>query len=57
MPIIARSAQEIEDLKNKAEDANAEGSKYPGMSYEEGIAAALSWVLGEAEADGEESIL
>jgi hypothetical protein len=26
------------------------GSKYPGMSYEDGVTNALEWALGQAEA-------
>jgi hypothetical protein len=26
-----------------------EGSKYPGMTYEEGVRAALEWVTGDVD--------
>lgn len=38
------SKQEIEDTMIAAETAT--GSKWPGMSYENGVAAALRWVTG-----------
>jgi len=41
--------KQIEDQLAQAIDASANGSKWPGMSYEEGVAAALRWVLGESD--------
>lgn len=42
-----RSEREIEDLLY---DARAvEETKYPGMSYEEGIKDALKWALGQTD--------
>lgn len=41
--------QEIIDEMWAASDQANEGSKWPGMSYEEGVAAALKWVVGETE--------
>jgi hypothetical protein len=46
---MRKSKQEIYDLIGKAVDALEKGSKYPGLSYEEGIIAALDWVLGNGE--------
>lgn len=40
---------EIQDMRDKAANACHKGSKYPGMSYEEGLRDALEWVLGDAE--------
>ena len=38
----------IQDEIAKAEEAIAEGrSRWPGMSYEEGVSAALRWAIGE----------
>ena len=46
------SGDEIEAKRNAVADkASTTGSKYPGMSYEEGIRDALEWVLGEYEGD------
>lgn len=38
--------QEIEDQANAAVEQMDMGSKWPGMSYEQGVANALNWVLG-----------
>lgn len=42
-----RDEQEIQDMADEATSAAYKASKYPGMSYEEGIHAALDWVLDE----------
>ncbi len=47
---VARTDDEINDLRNDVADRiNEGGSRYPGMSYENGIEEALSWLLGESE--------
>lgn len=38
---------EIEGALVGVADADTQGSKYPGMTYEQGIAEALRWVLGD----------
>lgn len=46
-----RTADEIETLLREIatrEDCG-EGDPYPGMTYYQGIKAALEWVLGEVE--------
>ena len=44
---ITRSNKEINDLLDKCYEAENNGeSQYPGMSYEEGIKAAIEWVTG-----------
>lgn len=41
--------QEIYDVLNKCAEHEDEGvSIYPGMSYEQGVAAALRWVADDA---------
>lgn len=40
-----KTEQEIEEMCNVATDAVG-SLKYPGMTYEEGVQAALDWVLG-----------
>jgi hypothetical protein len=47
--MIERSQSEIDDVRGVATDAMDAGSKYPGMSYEEGIIAALDWATGESD--------
>lgn len=45
---IVRTEQEIRDLLNQCADAEETGgSKYPGMSYEQGIKAAIEWIIGD----------
>lgn len=51
-----RDESELQEMADKASDQLAEngGTKYPGMSYEEGVRAALQWAI---EDDSEESPL
>jgi hypothetical protein len=47
---VKRSDEEIDELINKChEQANKGRSKYPGMSFEEGVREALDWVFGDQE--------
>lgn len=47
---IVRSEQEIWDLLNQCSQSENEGaSKYPGMSYEQGIKAAIEWITGNIQ--------
>jgi hypothetical protein len=47
MTSIERTADEIADQLAEAwEDEGS--SRWPGMTYEQGVAAALAWVLGES---------
>lgn len=41
--------QEIKDQISEAEDGAFEGngSKWPSMTYEQGVVAALRWVVGD----------
>ncbi len=48
---LVRTDEEIDNVMNKALDASVEGSKWPGMSYEEGIDAAIRWIVGLADED------
>lgn len=44
---VTRSSTEIDDVLNRAGEAQDTGrSAWPGMSYEDGVAEALRWVLG-----------
>ncbi len=54
MIMIRKTAQDIQDLADKAKDS---GSNFPSMSYEEGIIAALEWVLGTGDYDPQETPL
>ena len=41
---------QIEDARNDALDYTMENrTKFPGMTYEEGIEAALAWVMGDRD--------
>lgn len=47
-----RTEDEVRDQLNEAADnASYQGkpSKWPGMSYEDGVMAALGWALGEED--------
>ncbi len=46
MPEIARTDDEVNDQISKADEGQNQGSKFPGMSYEEGVIAALDWITG-----------
>jgi len=46
---IKRSDEEIDAAVNWAFDAEESGSRYPGMSYENGVQAALDWVVGNTD--------
>lgn len=50
MTIISscRSQEEIDDLMNRLQESIDEGrSRYPGMTYEQGIEAAIRWLEEE----------
>lgn len=40
-----RDENEVSDLADKASTLSLGGSKYPGMTYEQGVRDALDWVL------------
>jgi len=46
---IVRTSKEIDEQIGQAETAMSEGSKYPGMSYEEGCMYLFQWLVGEIE--------
>ena len=46
---LARSEDAIMDVIDACmEQMNAGGSSVPGMTYEEGVEAALRWAIGES---------
>lgn len=50
MDVAKRSQSQIDEVVNDAyENIDAGGSRWPGMSYEQGVAAALEWVTGASE--------
>lgn len=44
---VVRTEEEINHVMNWADEGNNEGTHYAGMSYEEGITDALSWLCGD----------
>jgi hypothetical protein len=44
---LARTDDEINGQLDLALDGIDNGSKWPGMSYEQGVEAALLWVTGQ----------
>ena len=46
---LSRSEEEINEQLNKASDGMDNGSKYPGMSFEEGVSEAIRWIIGDLE--------
>lgn len=43
---IVRTQEEVDQVLNWASEGIDGGSKYPGMSYEEGVRAAVDWLTG-----------
>lgn len=49
-PQIVVDEEDIEELLNKCIESSDSGkSKFPGMSYEEGIQAAIGWMTGDRD--------
>ncbi len=46
---IARSDDEIARVENWAVEGVDEGTRYPGMSYEQGIVDVLQWLSGDSD--------
>ena len=47
---IVRSERELWDSLNHCAEAEETGaSNYPGMSYEQGIKAAIEWIIGDVK--------
>lgn len=43
------SQSEIDDVLNQCAEASDSGSRWPGMSYEQGVEAAIRWMQGDYE--------
>lgn len=42
--------KQIEDIRDRVAELVAEGKTlYPGMTFEQGVAAAIDWMTGEVE--------
>lgn len=49
---IKVSEQEISDVLNECLEKEIEGgSKFPGMTYEQGVSAAINWLTGESDSN------
>lgn len=46
---ITKTEKQIEQQLQKAEDASINGTKYSGMTYEEGMLALYNWLTGETD--------
>lgn len=49
--VVVRPVKEIEALAQRLEEGKDNGTKYPGMSYEEGALAMLEFLEGRIEAN------
>ena len=43
---IERTPKEVEALLDEAIERASQRTKYPGMTYEEGVLATLDWLFG-----------
>lgn len=41
---LVRTDREIEEVIDACSDASEEGSRYPAMSYEDGVRYAIEWM-------------
>ncbi|KKN77936.1 hypothetical protein LCGC14_0355010 [marine sediment metagenome] len=44
--VIKRTDDEINRVVNWARDSQDQGTRYPGLSYEEGLTAMADWLTG-----------
>ena len=47
--INMKTRKEVDEQIDKAQQAIESGEGYHGMSYEEGVKAALEWVMGDID--------
>ena len=49
---MVRTREQVDDLLQRCGDAEFEGStKFPGMSYEQGVLYGLSWMIHDEDVD------
>lgn len=48
-PFCVRTLEEISKQQDLCQEGREMGSKYPGMSYEDGILTTIDWLLGETD--------
>lgn len=47
---VVRDREEVDELLNQCSESEDEGvSKFPGMSYEQGIRAGIDWLTGQRD--------
>jgi hypothetical protein len=47
---VERTDEQVNEVLNEANEAEDNGtSRWPGMTYEQGVAAGISWVLGQTD--------
>lgn len=46
---LKRTNKEINEQLDRATEGINEGTKFHGMSYEDGVRAAIDWMLGNVE--------
>lgn len=46
---IQHTDDEINETMNRADVAAKDGSKVPGMAYEQGVVDALRWLFGDVQ--------
>ena len=49
MPECVRSEEEISRVINWCHEGRKQGTRYRGMTYEEGVMAALDWITGDID--------
>lgn len=49
MYTIKRTQEEIDNVLNLADEGFDDGTRYPGMSYEDGIKAFAEWLFGDTD--------
>lgn len=46
---IVRSDNQIDNVRNWASEGRDQGTRFSGMSYEDGIEDMVAWLLGETD--------
>lgn len=46
---VVRSDSQIDNVRNWAIDGVDKGTRYPGMSYEQGVEDMAAWLFGESD--------
>lgn len=47
--VTTRLQSEIDDQLNKASEVHENGTRWGGMTYEEGVESALLWITGQRD--------